>query len=88
MFDELNRNVVHLNKQVALLRDENDRLKVALTESETSLDELMNERKNLVEGTTEAEIYRMHTQDRIERKQQELEEALNKVRQKEDEIDL
>lgn len=88
MFDELNRNVVHLNQQITLLRDENDRLKVALTESETSLDEMMNERKNLVEGTTEAEIYRMHTQDRIERKQQELDEALARIRQKDDEIDL
>lgn len=63
-------------------------MKVALTESETSLDQLMTERKNFVEDNNEAEIYRLHTQERIERKQQEVDEANAKIQQKDNEIDL
>lgn len=87
-FEELQRSNIHLREEIKSLQASNEQLKIALTESETSLDELMTERKNLVEGTNEAEIYRLHTQDRIERKQQEIEEVNAKVIKKDGEIEL
>jgi hypothetical protein len=60
---------------------------MSVAEAESQLNELLVEKKNLVEGTTEAELFRRYTQDRIERKQQELDEANGKIMQKENEID-
>lgn len=77
----MNRSNVQLTEQVKTLRDENDQLKSALIESETSLDEMMTERKN-------AELYRLHTQDRTERKELALEEAQAKIQHKDNEVDL
>ncbi|KAI6188104.1 hypothetical protein M3Y98_00317800 [Aphelenchoides besseyi] len=72
-------------QRIESIQTENDRLKAETVATEEKLHELISERKNLVEGTAEAEIYRRYTQDKIEKKQQELDEANARIQQKETE---
>ena len=48
---------------------------------------LDSERQALVDGTTEAETHRRLVQERIDKKQQELEEANAKLEQRDNELE-
>lgn len=76
---KLQDSVEGLAKAKELLTAERDEVK-------RNLNSLLSERKNLKEGTAEAEMYRLHAQSKIEKKQAELEDKLTELAGKEEEL--